>query len=293
MNKKFLFNYINDYISNCFYKTVKKKPKVMSSDDTVDYILKNSCSIARFGDGELRLMRGVDLEFQQFDKQLAKKLKDIKTNSKCLCCIPSVFNKENFNNKLLTDKEYYYWKNFIKNRGGLWNKYFNKNNICGDAFISRFYIRSRDKSKVGEYVKKLKRLWQDRDIVFVEGEKSRLGVGNDLFDNARSVKRILGPATDAFSKYEQLKNAMIKHGKVDTLFILALGPTATVLAYEMSDKFQCLDLGHIDIEYEWFKMGVQEKVVIKSKYVNEVSEGRNPENIDNKKYINEIIENIT
>ena len=54
----------------------------------------------------------------------------------------------------------------------------------------------------------------------------------------------------------------------DDLLILALGPAATVLAYELSGERQCLDLGHIDIEYEWFRMGATTKVAIPSKYVN-------------------------
>ena len=39
----------------------------------------------------------------------------------------------------------------------------------------------------------------------------------------------------------------------DKLFILALGPMATVLAYDLARLgYRALDLGHIDIEYEWF-----------------------------------------
>lgn len=32
----------------------------------------------------------------------------------------------------------------------------------------------------------MKAIWKDRDVVFIEGEKSRLGVGNDLFDNVKA-----------------------------------------------------------------------------------------------------------
>ena len=35
--------------------------------------------------------------------------------------------------------------------------------------------------------------------------------------------------------------------------LIALGPTATILAYDLAEKgVQALDVGHIDIEYEWF-----------------------------------------
>lgn len=54
--------------------------------------------------------------------------------------------------------------------------------------------------------------------------------------------------------------------------ILALGPAAKILAYDLTKMgFWCLDLGHLDIEYEWFRLKTNRKVVIKNKYVNESS----------------------
>ncbi|MBR6778575.1 MAG: DUF1792 domain-containing protein [Clostridia bacterium] len=292
MKTKYIFKYARDKIDNIVFKCLFKNPDVMSDTDTIEYILKNKCSISRFGDGELRLMRGIDLEFQDYDKGLAKKLKNVKSTDKCLVCIPSIFNKEIFNITDIVDKEYNYWDKFKKNRGGLWNFYFKNQSALGDAFISRFYLRKRNKPLVKDYVEKLKLLWDKRNIVFVEGEQSRLGVGNDLFDNAQSIKRILCPPVNCYSKYEQIKNAIYKYAKQDDLIIMALGPTATALAYELSIDFQCLDLGHIDIEYEWYRLGVDEKVAIPSKYVNEVKDGQNPEQVLDKKYLNEIVQVI-
>ena len=56
------------------------------------------------------------------------------------------------------------------------------------------------------------------------------------------------------------------------LILIALGPTATVLAYDLNKRgIRALDIGHLDIEYEWFKSGTQEKIPIAGKYVNEVT----------------------
>lgn len=289
MKFKYFFKYMKDIVQNTFYKIKYPTPDVLSDEETIQYILKHNCSISRYGDGEMRLMRGVDLEFQVYERELAKKLKEVKTAEKCLVCIPSIFNKEIFNLKNITDKEYYYWKKFKKYRGGLWNSYFKNQAPLGDAFVSRFYLRKRNKAIVGNYIVLLKQLWQDRNILFVEGEQSRLGVGNDLFDNAISIRRILCPPTNSFDKYEEIKDAILKNANKDDLIIMALGPTATVLSYELSPKLQCLDLGHIDIEYEWFKLGVDKKVKIPHKFVNEVSDGRSPEDVMDKNYKEQII----
>ena len=78
---------------------------------------------------------------------------------------------------------------------------------------------------------------------------SRLGVGNDLLDNAKSIKRILGPSRQAFSKYDEILDEAKKLDK-DVLILLALGPAATCLAYDLHKLgYQAVDIGHVDVEY--------------------------------------------
>lgn len=90
--------------------------------------------------------------------------------------------------------------------------------------------------------------------MIVEGQLSRSGVGNDLFANAKSVQRILGPARNAFA-HAALKAAIEKFGP-GKLVLLMLGPTAKALVGELAATgLQLVDIGHIDLEYEWFQMG--------------------------------------
>jgi len=53
-----------------------------------------------------------------------------------------------------------------------------------------------------------------------------------------------------------------------------------------------IDIGHIDIEYEWFLQGVTEVSVVKNKFVNECGGGANVGDIHDIKYENEIISKI-
>ena len=79
-----------------------------------------------------------------------------------------------------------------------------------------------------------------------------MGVNNDLFDNVKSIKRILCPIVNAFNIYEKILQEALKIKK-NKLILLALGPTASVLAYDLYHAgYQVLDIGHMDIEYEWF-----------------------------------------
>ena len=97
-----------------------------------------------------------------------------------------------------------------------------------------------------------KKLWDGEDLLIVEGEGSRLGVNNDLFDNSLGIKRILCPNKDAFDYYDEILKTAVHYGQ-NKVIILALGYTATVLAYDLARAgLRALDLGHIDIEYQWF-----------------------------------------
>ena len=137
---------------------------------------------------------------------------------------------------------------------------------------------------------RLKKIWNNKDILLIEGEKSRLGIGNDLFDNVKSIQRILAPNRNAFKHYNDILKEVCKYNPADYLILLALGPTATILAYDLALKgYQAIDIGHVDIEYEWFKMGATHKVPVPNKFVNEAGAGAGVGDIDNKKYLSEIV----
>lgn len=147
------------------------------------------------------------------------------------------------------------------------------------------------KTQCGKWFHDMQAIWQNRNIIFIEGEKSRLGVGNDLFHNAKSIKRILCPPTSAFDKYDSIINEAVKQNK-DVLFLIALGPTATVLAYDLHKKgYQAIDIGHVDIEYEWWRMNAKRKVKIQNKYVNEAV-GGNIVSVAGEEYESQIIAKI-
>ena len=129
------------------------------------------------------------------------------------------------------------------------------------------------KGASGGWFKSMRNIWHNRNVVIIEGAQSRLGVGNDLFDNARSIRRILCPPRNAFERYDEILAQAMSMEK-DVLFLIALGPTATVLSYQLFKAgYQSVDAGHVDIEYEWWRMGAKRKVKIERKFVNEAIGG--------------------
>ena len=283
---KFINSKMDGYISYIKYETYGediKIPKVKSKEELINLLINSNQSIARYGDGEFSLIKGSDIAFQKQNNELQQRLRDILTskNKNLEVCVPNVFNSL----KTFTVKEQYFWRWYMSQHREDLYQYLDFDKIYYDSFISRPYLNLKDKSHVSSYFQNLKQIWKDKDIVFVEGIGSRLGLGNDLFDTARSIRRILCPNVCAFSKYDEILRECKKLSK-DILFILALGPTATILADDLSrEGWRALDMGHIDIEYEWFLAKADTKIDIKNKNVNE-SKGKK-DNKDKKNKIND------
>ena len=119
-----------------------------------------------------------------------------------------------------------------------------------------------------------------------------IGVGNDLFTNTKSIKRIIAPSKNAYQKIDQIEQ-MIRENAEDRLILLMLGPTAKVVVDDLQDlENQIIDLGHIDSEYEWFKMGATHKVKLENKHTAEFNFDENINAVHDKAYENEIIGKI-
>lgn len=247
-------------------------PQVLSIDDTIRYIIDTRCSVSRYGDGEM-LLTSPDKEigFQKGDPALARRLTEVLTSHDegHLVCVSDAFSDlYRYNRKCRR-----FWRTHFFLYGSWWDKLLVPGRTYGNTFVTRPYMDFASKEACGRWFHDMKGIWNDRDIVFIEGEKSRLGVGNDLFDNARTIRRILCPPRDAFARIDSILSEAMKIEK-GALFLVALGPTATVLSYDLFKAgYQAVDVGHVDIEYEWWRMGAQRKVKLERKYVNEAPDG--------------------
>lgn len=273
-------NQIKNYVKYIRGHFFKYKIHVLDNVDTVKYIQKHpDTSVVRFGDGELDIINGMGIYYQSYNATLAKKLRCILLNgskSNLLVCMPDVFKDLNRYN---CDCRKFYYEDFFYQNKKILKEIQQRNNIYGSTFISRPYIDLKDKSKADIYFRQLRELWNNKDILIVEGKYSRSGEGNDLFSNANSIKRIICPSRNAFSYIENIEDAIKKYCS-NKLILLMLGPTAKVIINDLKSQLdsQMIDLGHIDSEYEWFLMGVDSRVKIPNKHNAEID--RNDTRID-------------
>lgn len=284
---RILFNILKN---NAF---VKRKMNIYDTRKTLDMIKNKKKSICRFGDGEFDMILAKGSSSQPVNRDLMDKMKEIlkdsKNNPNCLVCIPYSFKSV----RHLTFKSKKFWSIYLAQRYSVLKKYLNSIYQYGDSQVTRLYINRKNKQDSIEYFKCWKEIFNNKDVLIVEGELSRFGVGNDLLEGAKSVRRILCPSKNAFNKYEEIYNAVIQQENVDLVLFL-LGPTATVLAYELSNNNvgQFIDIGNMDMEYEWLKQRVRKPVAVKGKYTYEVSGGEDVVQENDSKYLNSIILHI-
>lgn len=282
-------------------RSKRESVKVLDSRQTIEYIKQNRCSISRFGDGEISLVlkhvfgEEFHSNFQTFNPALAQRLADIMSYKEPvanhIAGLPACgfgFGTYRFKWNIAE-----YWNRYMYTYIDQILKLTDCSRTYCDTNFTRFYMDYSETSWCKEYVEGLKSIWAGRNIIFVEGETTRLGAGNDLFSTANSIRRILCPPKNAFDKYDEIKNAIRKHASKEDLLICALGMTATVMTYDLAKEgFQALDLGHIDIEYEWFRMGAKDKVAITGKFTNESAKGKANIAAGDAAYTAQIIEKI-
>ena len=268
----------------------ERQISVLSIDQSLDYLLEKGASVVRFGDGEMNLIEGRSIPYQEYNSVLSTRLREImamESSERLMVCLSDVF----------TGLERYsidaqnFWKAHLQHH---LTDYLE---ICqaswyGSSFISRPYIDLEDKTPSATYFAKLKQLWQDKDLLIVEGLTSRSGVGNDLFDVARSIKRIICPSRNAYSKLEAIKQAVREHAD-NRLILTMLGPTAKILVYDLvQEGYRALDIGHIDSEYEWFQMGASHKIKLSHKHTAEHNFDQDIEFRDDQAYDSQIVANL-
>ena len=278
----------------CPNEILYKNLYIVSTENTLNEIIKNHKSISRFGDGEIAMILGGSISFQRRDSHLGKRLFEVLNSNETNLLIGLYFPYQKKKLNALDDDNYKFWDGWIRhNKFRMLNILKKRKYYSTD--ISRFYTNIKDKYKVYKYIPKLKKIWEGRDVLMIEGEKTRFGIGNDLLNNTKSIKRILCPTKNAYNLYDKILNAALKFEKTK-LIIISLGPTATILAYDLTKYgYQAIDLGHADIQYEMYLRNATKHILIPYKFVNEYDAGKNEASLldaPDKRYYDQIIEKI-
>lgn len=266
-----------------------KLPGILTVEETMDRIIENKLSIARFGDSEYLYLTGGSDGLQKTNNSLKEGLQRalLNRNPKLLV---SLVDYEKTDDKTLRAKMSA--KMFHSATISGYYHLLDHSYKYGNSNVTRFYIGRKDKSDSQRLFKKCKAFWDNRDVIIFEGQFTRFGYGNDLFDNTISVKRVLCPSKGAFEVYDEILS-FAKTLPKSALLIFALGASATVAAADLTDSgYQVIDIGNLDIEYEWFLKGAKTVIAIENKQVSEVVGGTKIYDVSDESYALQIIQKI-
>lgn len=223
----------------------KEFPQVLSTRETIKKI-KEGISIIRFGDGELALLLGKSIVYQEKDVLLKKRLRSIlsKPKENILICLPEFNAKHNNTKNIIGD--YNFWESYWFFNFDCIKKYIHKQIVYGNTSFSRVNVFMENP------IQDIKDIWDQKEIVFVYSEKGRFNVEHELFSNILEYTEIFIPERNAYREYDRILTECLKQDK-RKIFMVAAGPTATVLCYDLAmDGYQAIDIGHIINSYDQY-----------------------------------------
>lgn len=282
------FSNIGYELADNLEKGKYKFPILHSDEEAVDRIVNERCSLIRFGDGEFEIMAGKErAPFQKCEKILSDRLQEVIQCRQDNILIALANNYGSIDGYPDKDKDgirEYMTEDVRAFHASL----LDYGRVYYDAYMFKCYFQSKDREDAKRRYDLVKKIWKDRDIVLIEGAETRTGQGNDLLDNARSIRRILCPTQNAYGRYQDILEEAEKVAP-DKLILCALGPAGKVLAYDLIlSGYQVVDIGQIDMEYEWYRAGVGIKVPNPTKYVSQLPPAL-IEEIHDDKYQSQII----
>jgi len=205
---------------------LSKYPDVAGEFDTVDALL-NGKSIARFGDGELKIIDGAGYSREPANAALGAELAQILRSPApgCLVGVPTL------------DPRGPKYSNWRRHRARF-AEHLAADQVYHSAFISR--PDSAPWIYAFEYAAAIAGLWRDRHAaVLCEPDNSILKV---VRLSAAKVTHIACPHQLAYAQIDQLKAKILAAGAC--VAILSCGPTATCLANRLDAAgLQAIDIG--------------------------------------------------
>lgn len=237
------------FIERRYYKNggYKGKLNILTAEETLELLETKKVSFFRYGDGEIAIMQGISIPFQQYDAELSERLKKL-------------LNQSDDNVKIGIP---YYYINPVPNlnqyvdgfAGGLSKqrhfllKMCSRNITYIDTCITQMY-QTYEQYAFDNYYKRMQSLLENKNVTVICGK----GIFDKLQHNAleicNSVEYIYGASKDAYAGYAELLEKALLTDK-NRLICIVLGPTAKVLAYDLYKKgYQAWDMGHYFKDYD-------------------------------------------
>jgi|GEM_PF-1064904 len=206
---------------------------------TLRHLATTESSLARFGDGEFRLMlRGdFNLRFQRNSPELQSELLEIFQGVEepgLEVGFPQVFRDAHWTG--VWSELWPQLRTRVPERGTYLNSHVTRPTV---------FDLLRD-----DAVELWRQVWADKRVALVTGAGSRFEADPALFSSAESTTLVESRATHAYADLDRVVDVVTSGGSYD-LALIALGPAGTVLARRLHRAgVRALDIGHLSDSYQ-------------------------------------------
>lgn len=205
---------------------------------TMERLGQQDIGLARFGDGEFKVMLRADgnHKFQDVVTGLQDEMRDVIANDlgdRLLVGLPHLFNNP-------------FWSNIWANYYPELRQMFGTESSYGCAHVTRpVYFQLCG----GQAVTAWRKVWDGMNAVVVTGQDAKFDLVPELFDNLNGAEFIRGPNTNAYVELNKLEQAAV--ATKANVVLISLGPAGTVLAHRLARAgVHALDIGHISASYK-------------------------------------------
>lgn len=223
------------------------KLNILNVDESLTYIEENKTSFYRYGDGEIAIMRGEGIPFQQADRQLAERLTALlNVNENGIKAAIPYYYLTPVKGLIDFVESFAY---AMKNQRKFLLEHCRKDIEYLDTSISQIY-QSYEEYDFDRYFARVLKLFRGKKAVMICGRGIFKNITHNLLDECGAVTYIEAPNKNAFSEYDSILRRALEAPK-DALICIVLGPAAKPLAYDLhKNGYQAWDIGHLIKDYD-------------------------------------------
>ena len=218
-------------------------PHILTKEESLDEILRIKQSFVRTGDGECKIMMGIDQPFQKYEKEIDERLRQ-------MLSIPREGLMVGINKSYylsLNGKFANYYRRFAYDFRKVYSQFLNPYMVYIDAGFIGYDSRLCGRNPETDlHYQKWCDLFADKDIAVVCGGGILDKLQYDVFYKAKSKKLITGPRINAWDEHEIIIDKIVETVSRDTILVFILGMAGKAMIPELMDYgYTCWDVGHL------------------------------------------------
>lgn len=225
----------------------ENKLTILTTEETLDLLEKEKFSFYRYGDGEIAIMQGKSIPFQEYHPELASRLMELLTvdDKEIKVGLPYYYM-----HPIVTINEF--TKGFARalpSQRRFLCKNCRKNITYIDTVLTQVY-QTYEECDFEKYYSRMQNLLSGRNVTVICGEGVLERLEFQALDVCHSVEYIYAPSMNAYSQYHSILKKALDTDQ-NRLVCIVLGPTAKVLAYDLAKAgYQAWDMGHYFKDYD-------------------------------------------